>query len=438
MTMKLYSWDLSPYSARVRMQIYAKGLTDIAIEQPPTYGTPKFYQDLQNVATVLGISKDAVERMMIKFTKTLPEGADAEANFYAQADALMKVADTGERARIAVERFGRSGVQMLSILSKGKEGFEDMAKGFKTLSQLEIEQIEGVNKKLEETYNWFTILAGKSISSIGKTFWMAAYQLYGGPGDPGRALANQEQADNKEIQAQRDAQRAGAAADASYNQHREDVKAMNELEAAQHEVEYRKMSTADKILDLQKQQLKIQHDANDLNTLADVANAGIELLKIEDKITDLKKQQKREAEQEQKIREKTAYEQERLGFNQKIAAQRRLAPYQSSIEQLAESGYLNNPQHWSNMGQTRWIQGPFAQTAQEIIRLQGDAQLANQWGNVGRRDWDIKRIKELRTGLESAGVLSPEIALEKMQEHLFILATRASGGFGGVIVAGTD
>ncbi len=43
--MKLYSWDLSPYSARVRMQIYAKGLADIAIEQPPTYGTPKFYKD---------------------------------------------------------------------------------------------------------------------------------------------------------------------------------------------------------------------------------------------------------------------------------------------------------------------------------------------------------------------------------------------------------
>ncbi|HXF77325.1 MAG TPA: glutathione S-transferase family protein [Usitatibacter sp.] len=43
--MKLYSWDLSPYSARVRMQVYAKGLTDIAIEQPPTYGTPRFYED---------------------------------------------------------------------------------------------------------------------------------------------------------------------------------------------------------------------------------------------------------------------------------------------------------------------------------------------------------------------------------------------------------
>jgi glutathione S-transferase len=40
--MKLYSGDLSPYSARVRMQIYAKGLGDIAIERPASFGTPKF------------------------------------------------------------------------------------------------------------------------------------------------------------------------------------------------------------------------------------------------------------------------------------------------------------------------------------------------------------------------------------------------------------
>ena len=40
--MKLYSGDLSPYSARVRMQIYAKGITDISIELPPTFGMPAF------------------------------------------------------------------------------------------------------------------------------------------------------------------------------------------------------------------------------------------------------------------------------------------------------------------------------------------------------------------------------------------------------------
>ena len=45
MMMKLYSWDISPYAARVRMQIYAKGLTDIATEQTPFYLTQKFYED---------------------------------------------------------------------------------------------------------------------------------------------------------------------------------------------------------------------------------------------------------------------------------------------------------------------------------------------------------------------------------------------------------
>jgi glutathione S-transferase len=43
--MKLYSGDLSPYSARVRMQIYAKGITDIVLERPASFGMPKFRED---------------------------------------------------------------------------------------------------------------------------------------------------------------------------------------------------------------------------------------------------------------------------------------------------------------------------------------------------------------------------------------------------------
>jgi glutathione S-transferase len=37
--MKLYSVDLSPYSAKVRMQLYAKGLEHVAIERPATFMT---------------------------------------------------------------------------------------------------------------------------------------------------------------------------------------------------------------------------------------------------------------------------------------------------------------------------------------------------------------------------------------------------------------
>ncbi|HEX5263897.1 MAG TPA: glutathione S-transferase family protein, partial [Phenylobacterium sp.] len=43
--MKLYSGDLSPYSARVRMQIYAKGITDIPFERPANFGMPAFRQE---------------------------------------------------------------------------------------------------------------------------------------------------------------------------------------------------------------------------------------------------------------------------------------------------------------------------------------------------------------------------------------------------------
>jgi glutathione S-transferase len=37
--MKLYSGDLSPYSAKVRMQIYAKGIENIPLERPTTFPT---------------------------------------------------------------------------------------------------------------------------------------------------------------------------------------------------------------------------------------------------------------------------------------------------------------------------------------------------------------------------------------------------------------
>jgi glutathione S-transferase len=40
--MKLYSGDLSPYSARVRMQIYAKGIEGIALERPPGFPASGF------------------------------------------------------------------------------------------------------------------------------------------------------------------------------------------------------------------------------------------------------------------------------------------------------------------------------------------------------------------------------------------------------------
>jgi len=61
MTMKLYSWDISPYAARVRMQIYAKGLTDIATEQTTFHLTQKDYEErpLSRIPS-LEVGRDAI------------------------------------------------------------------------------------------------------------------------------------------------------------------------------------------------------------------------------------------------------------------------------------------------------------------------------------------------------------------------------------------
>jgi glutathione S-transferase len=59
--MKLYSVDLSPYAARVRMQIYAKGISDITFEQPADWGLPKFREKFPiGRIPVLDIDGDAI------------------------------------------------------------------------------------------------------------------------------------------------------------------------------------------------------------------------------------------------------------------------------------------------------------------------------------------------------------------------------------------
>jgi len=59
--MKLYTADLSAYSARVRMQIYAKGIKDIIFELPEHWGMPKFREKFPiGRVPVLDIDGDSI------------------------------------------------------------------------------------------------------------------------------------------------------------------------------------------------------------------------------------------------------------------------------------------------------------------------------------------------------------------------------------------
>lgn len=70
--MKLYTGDLSPYSAKVRMQIYAMGLTDIEFELPPSF----FLGKLSEVSPIGRIPVLEVEDGIIPESEVIAEYLD--------------------------------------------------------------------------------------------------------------------------------------------------------------------------------------------------------------------------------------------------------------------------------------------------------------------------------------------------------------------------
>jgi len=70
--MKLYTGDLSPYSAKVRMQIYAMGITDIDFELPPSF----FMGKLAEVSPIGRIPVLEVEDGIIPESEVIAEYLD--------------------------------------------------------------------------------------------------------------------------------------------------------------------------------------------------------------------------------------------------------------------------------------------------------------------------------------------------------------------------
>ena len=70
--MKLYTGDLSPYSAKVRMQIYAMGITDIKFELPPSF----FMGKLSEVSPIGRIPVLEVEDGVIPESEVIAEYLD--------------------------------------------------------------------------------------------------------------------------------------------------------------------------------------------------------------------------------------------------------------------------------------------------------------------------------------------------------------------------
>jgi hypothetical protein len=226
-----------------------------------------FIQDIRNVGEDAGISGQKIEAALGKFLKGLPEGADVEASFFALADRLSEIEDPAERARVAVDAFGKSGVQMISIMGQGSAAVKELAAQFSKLSDEEIKKLDDAKDTIDRTFNNITIGAGKAISAIGDLFGKLGEMSQGDWDSQAKGKAIAEMAEQrKRIDAE------------------EELKAAKEAAANVPEVDPEKQRAAmDRVVKAQEQlaELKKKH-ANEDEVI------GSKIVRTEDRIAHLK------------------------------------------------------------------------------------------------------------------------------------------------------
>ena len=82
------------------------------------------FQGLEHAAGLSGVGVGQLQTALVKFRQNVDGPLDDA--LYGMADRLTGITDPGEKARIAVEMFGRQGVQMLTMFEGGSKGLKAM------------------------------------------------------------------------------------------------------------------------------------------------------------------------------------------------------------------------------------------------------------------------------------------------------------------------
>lgn len=143
--------------AGIGIGIGLKSLTDFAAEISDTSETlgvsTDFLQGWRYAATQSGVSAEKASTGLERFIKQLAEsgkaGADVEYEINSLADRLKDTEDPVKRVQMAVEAFGKSGVQMVSILRNGSEGLRALREEAAKLNEQELANLKKLHDDLE-------------------------------------------------------------------------------------------------------------------------------------------------------------------------------------------------------------------------------------------------------------------------------------------------
>lgn len=139
-----------------------------------TQGMTKFAQSVGEARAGTGEFKDVVKQYGIQLTDTNGKTRSLYDVLLDVSDVMAKVKDPAERARIATDAFGRSGRDLVTVLSLGRDGFAEFAQKARDLGYV---LDNDTAKKAQEINDRFNALADTIGNKLKKAIVEAADAL---------------------------------------------------------------------------------------------------------------------------------------------------------------------------------------------------------------------------------------------------------------------
>lgn len=107
----------------------------------------------QHAADLVGISSETLSRGLGKFVRSIPEGSDVARSFEKVAADITAIKDPAERARAAVEIFGKSGIQLIPLLTSNLAEAKDEAMKFgEAFSRVDAVKVEQAHQAMTKVW----------------------------------------------------------------------------------------------------------------------------------------------------------------------------------------------------------------------------------------------------------------------------------------------
>lgn len=396
-----------------------------------------FIQDIENVGKAAGIGQEAIEKMLGKFTQSLPAGSNVESAFFAFSDRLASIPDPAERARMAVEKFGKAGIDMLAIVGNGSAKLREMADSFSKLSQSEIEVLLATDDARDSAENFMRTFSARAFGGISiavqgvANAWrnvrdsLSHGDMLGALGQFG-GIKGMFQAYDEAIASGRakekrlEDERLAASVEASKKKYDADMALFKEYYKKREEFLIKYESTQ-KQLQYYNGLLREQFVYNlAKNEYADMVKHQEKRLEYEGKVIEL---QKKSAEEKKDAEKKELARQAHItDLKEGLSGQ-----FLPTLDELAQSGKWVENSLNEGYG-THFQQGRFAQDAQRLKFLQGDAHDATLNDDMGRRSRDMSEIAKIESKLEAAGVLKKDPWVDLYLELQKLTAPLEKGG----------